>query len=358
MRILLTGGAGFIGSHTALLLLEKGYEVVVYDSFVNSSHNVIYSIKSYLNLEYIDNKIKTVTGDIRDKFLLDKLFKNCIDEGKPIDAVIHFAGLKSVNESVMKPLHYWDVNVCGTRNLLETMSNNQCYSIVFSSSATVYGLTESNPIIEDHQFLPINPYGKTKVAIENLLLDLFKSNKKLWRICSLRYFNPVGAHPSGLIGEDPIGIPNNLFPYITQVAIGKRSFLKVFGDDWDTKDGSGVRDYIHIMDLSEGHIAAITYLFSKESCYESINLGSGKGYSVFQIISEFELSTGCQIPFSIESRRNGDVAKSYADISKAKKLLGWSPRRSLGQMCLDGWNWQKKNPNGSGGRFELPTFGL
>ncbi len=346
MRVLLTGGSGFIGSHIALLLLEKGYDVLILDSFVNSSSKAINAIKAYLENKNLNYDLQTISGDIRDKKLLDKIFIDAAKKSNPIQAVLHLAGLKSVSDSLVNPLHYWDVNVCGTQNLLATMNENECYSIVFSSSATIYGLTDSVPISEDHKISPINPYGKTKVAIENMFYDLYRSNMKSWKICSLRYFNPVGAHPSGLIGEDPIGIPNNLFPYITQVAIGRRKFLNVFGDDWDTIDGSGVRDYIHIMDLSEGHINAIDYLCSKKSCFEIINLGSGKGYSVFQIISQFEQSTGSQIPFSIQCRRDGDVARCYADISKAKKFLGWTPKRSLEQICLDGWKWQRKNPNG------------
>ena len=346
MRVLLTGGAGFIGSHIALLLLQKGFDVVIFDSFANSSSKAIKAIINYL--EHIDfkYKLKTIKGDIRDKKILEKIFNDSNLEKNPISTVIHLAGLKSVSESFTKPLHYWDVNVCGTQNLLATMNENECYSIVFSSSATIYGLADSIPITEEHKLAPINPYGKTKVAIENMLFDLFKSPINSWRICSLRYFNPVGAHPSAFIGEDPVGIPNNLFPYITQVAIGRRSFLTVFGDDWNTNDGSGVRDYIHIMDLAEGHLEAIDYLMSNKSCYEYINLGSGEGYSVFQIIKEFEISTGCQIPFLVENRRDGDLAKCYADISKAKKLLGWSPKRTLKDICLDGWNWQRNNPRG------------
>ncbi|MBW3041819.1 UDP-glucose 4-epimerase GalE [Prochlorococcus marinus] len=346
MRILLTGGAGFIGSHISLLLLQKGFDLVILDSFVNSSTNVIKVITSYVEKKSSKCNLKIINGDIRDRNLLEKIFIDSIKDSKPIQAVIHLAGLKSVADSVLNPLGFWDVNVCGTNNLLETMSKNECYSIVFSSSATIYGLPDSLPIREDHKVSPINPYGETKVAIEKMLEGLYKSNINLWRICSLRYFNPVGAHPSGLIGEDPIGIPSNLFPYISQVAAGRREFLNVFGDDWDTNDGSGVRDYIHIMDLSEGHIAAIDYLTSKESCFEFINLGSGKGYSVFEIINQFELSTGVQIPFIIKGRRVGDIAKCYADISKAKNLLNWFPKRSLEEICLDGWNWQKNNPNG------------
>ncbi len=346
MRVLLTGGSGFIGSHIALLLLEEGFDVLILDSFINSSSNVVNRIKTYLESKDIKYSLDTINGDVRDKKLLDSIFIHSIKENKPIDTVIHLAGLKSVAESLTKPLNYWDVNVFGSLNLLLTMKEYECYSIVFSSSATIYGLCESLPLTEDHKISPINPYGKTKVAIENMLYDLYKSNNNLWKICSLRYFNPVGAHPSSMIGEDPIGIPNNLFPFLTQVAIGRQRLLNVYGDDWDTKDGSGIRDYIHINDLAEGHLASIEYLNSKDSCLEFINLGSGYGYSVFQIISQFEISTGCKIPFSIQSRRDGDVAKCYADISKAKRLLGWTPKRTLEQICLDGWNWQVRNPNG------------
>ncbi len=346
MRILLTGGSGFIGSHIALLLLERGFDVLILDSFINSSYNVIYRIENYLDNKKINSKLETVVGDIRNKKLLNNIFSDSIKEEKPIDAVIHLAGLKSVSDSLINPLHYWDVNVLGTLNLLLTMKEFECYSLIFSSSATIYGLSDTVPMAEDHKISPINPYGQTKVAIENMFHDLYNSNINFWKICSLRYFNPVGAHPSGLIGEDPIGNPNNLFPFLTQVAIGRQKLLKVFGDNWDTKDGSGIRDYIHIVDLAEGHLACIDYLNSKDACLEFINLGSGKGYSVFQIIRQFELSTGCQIPFSIQSRRDGDVAECYADISKARKLLGWTPLKSLDQICIDGWNWQMKNPNG------------
>ena len=348
MRVLLTGGAGFIGSHIALLLLERGYDVLILDSFANSSSNVIERIENFLDNKALKYKLRVINGDIRDKKILDSIFLKCVKENKPIEVVIHLAGVKSVCESLNNPLYYWDVNVSGTLNLLLTMKEHQCYSLVFSSSATIYGLSDYVPILEEQKISPITPYGQTKVAVENLFYDLYKSNVNVWKICSLRYFNPVGAHPSGLIGEDPRGIPNNLFPFITQVAIGRQKILSIYGDDWETKDGSGIRDYIHIIDLAEGHLASIDYLNTSESCLEFINLGSGKGYSVFQIIRQFELSTGCRIPFSIESRRDGDVAVSYADISKAKRLLSWTPKRSLEQICLDGWNWQMKNPNGYG----------
>ena len=348
MRVLLTGGAGFIGSHIALLLLERGYDVLILDSFANSSSNVIERIENFLDNKALKYKLRVINGDIRDKKILESIFSKSVKENKPIEVVIHLAGVKSVCESLTNPLYYWDVNVSGTLNLLLTMKEHQCYSLVFSSSATIYGLSDYVPILEEQKISPITPYGQTKVAVENLFYDLYKSNVNLWKICSLRYFNPVGAHPSGLIGEDPRGIPNNLFPFITQVAIGRQKILSIYGDDWETKDGSGIRDYIHIIDLAEGHLASIDYLNTSESCLEFINLGSGKGYSVFQIIRQFELSTGCRIPFSIESRRDGDVAVSYADISKAKRLLSWTPKRSLEQICLDGWNWQMKNPNGYG----------
>ena len=348
MRVLLTGGAGFIGSHIALLLLERGYDVLILDSFANSSSNVIERIENFLDNKALKYKLRVINGDIRDKKILESIFSKSVKENKPIEVVIHLAGVKSVVESLTNPLYYWDVNVSGTLNLLLTMKEHQCYSLVFSSSATIYGLSDYVPILEEQKISPITPYGQTKVAVENLFYDLYKSNVNLWKICSLRYFNPVGAHPSGLIGEDPRGIPNNLFPFITQVAIGRQKILSIYGDDWETKDGSGIRDYIHIIDLAEGHLASIDYLNTSESCLEFINLGSGKGYSVFQIIQQFELSTGCRIPFSIESRRDGDVAVSYADISKAKRLLSWTPKRSLEQICLDGWNWQMKNPNGYG----------
>ncbi len=346
MRVLLTGGSGFIGSHIALLLLERGFDVIILDSFINSSANVTRRIENFLKTKNLKYNLETINGDIRNLELLDNIFVDSIKQHKDIDIVIHLAGLKSVSESLTNPLQYWDVNVHGTLNLLLIMKKYRCHSLVFSSSATIYGLSDSFPITEDHKISPINPYGKTKAAIENMLSNLYYSDKNIWKICSLRYFNPVGAHPSGLIGEDPIGNPNNLFPFLTQVAIGRQKLLQVFGDDWDTNDGSGIRDYIHIIDLAEGHLASIDYLNSKRSCLEFINLGSGKGYSVFEIIKQFELSTGCNIPFSIQQRRDGDVARCYADISKAKKLLNWTPKKKLEEICLDGWNWQMKNPNG------------
>lgn len=346
MRVLITGGAGFIGSHITLLLLQSKYDVIVLDSFVNSSVQVIDKIKSFLEFNNSNYSLKTIVGDIRDKDTLNQIFLEAKNEGRAIEAVIHLAGLKSVAHSIDSPSNYWDVNVCGTQNLISTMIRSKCFKIVFSGSATIYGLSDNVPIDENNKISPVNPYGRTKAAIENMLDELYKSNKHSWRICSLRYFNPVGAHSSGVIGEDPIGVPNNLFPFITQVAIGRRSLLKVYGKDWNTKDGSGVRDYIHVMDLSEGHLAALKFLNSKKKCNESINLGSGEGYSVLQIIEEFERTNGCKIPYTITGRRDGDIAISLADITKAKKLLGWAPKKTLKDICRDGWNWQRKNPNG------------
>ncbi len=346
MRILVTGGAGYIGSHVTILLLELGFDVVIYDSFINSSSRVINRIESYLDSKKVNFKLKTIVGDIRNKSTLDKVFKDSIREGNKIEAVLHFAGLKSVSQSVDNPISYWDVNVCGTKSLLEVMRSNQCFSMVFSSSATVYGSSASVPIKENSILSPQNPYGNTKLAVEKILYDLYTSNTNPWNISVLRYFNPVGAHPSGLIGEDPKDIPNNLFPYITNVLIGKRKLLSVYGGDWETKDGSGIRDYIHVMDLAEGHIAALNYLQSNSDSFEFFNLGSSNGYSVFEIINEFKNSTGSQIPYEVVDRRRGDVAISIADIGKAMKLLVWSPKRTLKDMCIDSLNWQRKNPNG------------
>ena len=346
MKILLTGGAGYIGSHTTLLLLQEGYEVVIYDSFISSSRKVINAIKLYLSKKNIIYTLSIFEGDIRDKRQLEHIFHDSTKEGRPIDAVIHFAGLKSVSESIKNPLSYWDVNVFGTVNLLDVMRSNKCFSIVFSSSATIYGSKNSMPIKENASIKPINPYGNTKAAVEKILEDLSKSKKNEWNISILRYFNPVAAHPSGTIGEDTKGDPSNLFPYITQVAIGKKPYLKVFGNDYCTTDGTGIRDYIHVMDLAEGHLAALKQMQSKSNSLEVFNLGSGQGYSVLEIIREFQKSTKCSVDYIIEPRRDGDIPISIADTNKAKKVLGWYPKKTLKEICNDGWNWQKKNPNG------------
>ena len=348
MKLLLTGGAGFIGSHTSLLLLEEGYDLVIYDSFHNSTEKVFKRFGKILDCDPINlsKRIKVIKGDIRDKNSLDEVFNHYSSLGDPISAVLHFAGLKSVSESVRNPISYWDVNLLGTKNLIEVMAKNDCYKFVFSSSATIYGSTNSQKIKEDHHINPYNPYGHTKAAVEDLLTDLYNSNNK-WSLAILRYFNPVGAHSSGEIGEDPFGIPNNLFPFICQVAVGRLDKLLVFGNDWPTLDGTGVRDYIHVIDLAEGHLSALKNLFeSNNKRILKLNLGSGKGHSVLEVINTFSQVTGVNIPYSITKRRKGDTAITVADASLSKKILGWETKRSLFEMCRDSWNWQTKNPNG------------
>ena len=347
MKLLVTGGAGFIGSHTSLLLLEEGYYLVIYDSFHNSSKKVFKRFEKILGCDeaYLSTRIKVIEGDIRDKNSLDEVFNYYSSSGDSITAVLHFAGLKSVSESVIKPIDYWDVNLFGTRNLIEVMAKYECYKLVFSSSATVYGSTSSSKITEDHNINPQNPYGHTKAAVESFLTDLYNSNDK-WSFAILRYFNPVGAHSSGQIGEDPFGVPNNLFPFISQVAIGRLEKLMVFGNDWPTTDGTGIRDYIHIIDLAQGHISALEKLLESKKIILKLNLGSGKGHSVLDVIKTFSKVTGVDIPYEISNRRSGDTGQNVADPSLSKKTLGWETKRTLFEMCRDSWNWQTKNPNG------------
>lgn len=332
--ILVTGGAGYIGSHTVLLLLEAGHPVVVLDNLSNSSR------ESLVRVERLTGKAVTfVQGDIRDTTCLDALFS-----AHDIAAVIHFAGLKAVGESVAMPLAYYDCNVTGSLRLLEAMERAGVRTIVFSSSATVYGDPATVPILEDFPLSATNPYGATKLHIEDMLRDLYTSDNR-WRIALLRYFNPVGAHESGEIGEDPNGIPNNLMPFIAQVAIGKREQLNVFGGDYPTHDGTGVRDYIHVMDLSEGHLAALQAL-EKEQGLLTVNLGTGQGYSVLEMIEAFSRASARDVPYQIVERRPGDVATCYADPSNASNVLGWTASRGIQAMCEDHWRWQNKNPNG------------
>ena len=340
-RLLITGGAGFIGSHTCLVLLQAGHELVLLDSFVNSSPIALDRVA-----ELAEHPVQLVRGDVRDAALLNRLFEDASASGQPFEAVIHFAGVKAVGESVAKPLHYWDVNVCGSRSLLTAMDAHGCRTLVFSSSATLYGYPETMPISESAEIQPINPYGHSKAAVEQILRDLSASAPEHWRIASLRYFNPVGAHPSGRMGEDPNGIPNNLFPFISQVAIGRREQLQVFGGDWPTADGSAVRDYIHVMDLAEGHLAALNCLLAEEPQHLEVNLGSGKGHSVLEVVTAFEAASNCVIPYSIVARRAGDAAITVADPSLAAERLGWKTKRSLADMCRDGWAWQSANPHG------------
>ena len=340
-RLLITGGAGFIGSHTCVVLMKAGYELVVFDSFANSSPIALDRVA-----ELAGRPLKLVEGDVRDAALLDRLFTDAHASGQPIEAVIHFAGLKAVGESVAEPLRYWDVNLCGSRSLLAAMDAHGCRTLVFSSSATLYGYPKTVPISETAPIQPINPYGHSKAAVEQLLRDVVANAPKRWRIASLRYFNPVGAHPSGRMGEDPNGIPNNLFPFVSQVAIGRRDQLKVFGGDWPTHDGSGVRDYIHVMDLAEGHLAALNCLMAEPPQLLEVNLGSGQGHSVIDVVKAFEAASGCSVPYSVVARRAGDAAITVADPSLAAKRLGWQTKRSLADMCRDGWAWQSANPNG------------
>ena len=332
--VLVTGGAGYIGSHTVLLLLEAGYSVVVLDNLSNSSRESLNRVERLTgkSLEFIE-------GDIRDSDCLKKIF-----DGHDIASVIHFAGLKAVGESVAQPLRYYDWNVTGTLRLLEAMDSADVRTMVFSSSATVYGDPASAPIREDFPLSATNPYGATKLHIEDMLRDLYASDNR-WQIALLRYFNPVGAHESGQIGEDPNGIPNNLLPFIAQVAIGRREKLNVFGGDYETADGTGVRDYIHVMDLAQGHLAALQ-VFEKAQGLLTVNLGTGQGYSVLEMIEAFSRSCGRDVPYDIVARRPGDVAVCYADPSLASEVLGWRAIRGIDAMCRDHWLWQEKNPNG------------
>lgn len=333
--ILVTGGTGFIGSHTCVELIEKGYDVVIADNLSNSKPEPL-------------NRIQTITGtrprfyevDMRDQAGLEALF-----EAEPnIEAVIHFAGLKAVGESCEKPLEYYENNIVGTLRLMDAMRNHGCKSIVFSSSATVYG---ENPIpyVETMQKLPAsNPYGWTKWMIEEILADVAKADPE-WNVVLLRYFNPIGAHPSGLMGEDPRGIPNNLLPYVAQVAVGRRECVHVFGDDYPTADGTGERDYIHVMDLASGHVAALDWMQGR-SGVEVFNLGTGKGTSVLQIIQAFSKACGRDLPYVIDPRRPGDLPAYWADASRAAAELGWVAKYDIDDMCVDSWNWQSHNPNG------------
>ena len=340
-RLLITGGAGFIGSHTSVVLLGAGHDLVVFDDFSNSSPLALERVQ-----ELAGRSLEIVRGDLREPSGLEQVFASAAAAGTPIDAVIHFAGLKAVGESVAQPLRYWDVNVSGSRILLSAMAAHGCRTLVFSSSATLYGYPEAVPIPETAPIQPINPYGHTKAAVERMLADLAASAPGAWRIACLRYFNPVGAHPSGRIGENPNGTPNNLFPFVSQVAIGQRERLSVFGGDWPTPDGSGVRDYIHVMDLAEGHRAALDGLLAEAPQLLTLNLGSGIGASVLEVVQAFEAASGRAVPYEVVARRHGDAAITVADPSLAAERLGWRTQRSLAEMCRDGWAFQVANPGG------------
>ncbi len=335
MKILLTGGAGYIGSHTAIELDKAGHEIVVVDNLVNSKEEALRRVE-----KIIGKAVPFYKADVRDREAMDKIFK----ENK-IDAVIHFAGLKAVGESVAKPLEYYENNMNATFVLLDVMRKNGCKNIIFSSSATVYGDPAIIPITEEcPKGKCTNPYGQTKSMLEEVMIDVQKADKE-WNVVLLRYFNPIGAHKSGLIGENPNGIPNNLMPYITQTAIGIRKELGVFGNDYDTPDGTGVRDYIHVCDLAAGHVAALKAI-EKNAGLAIYNLGTGHGYSVLDVVKAFEKANGLKVPYSIKPRRPGDIATCYCNPAKAKAELGWEAQYGIEDMCRDSWNFQKNNPNG------------
>ena len=329
MKILLTGGTGYIGSHTAIVLQQLGHQVLLYDNLSNSTDSVLEKL-----IQITGQEIRFIRGDVRDTELLRSTLTS-----NNIDAVIHFAGLKAVGESVEKPIDYYANNVQGTISLLQAMQSAQVKTIVFSSSATVYGEPQYLPLDESHPTSATNPYGRSKLHIEEMLKDVASSDLD-WRIACLRYFNPVGAHESGLICENPHGVPNNLMPYIAQVAVGQRAELSVFGDDYPTADGTGIRDYIHVMDLAEGHAAALDFL-SQTTGWQAINLGTGKGYSVLEMVHAFEKASGREVPYKIVARRAGDVAACYADPKKANERLNWSATRTLQEMCASTWRFQQ-----------------
>jgi UDP-glucose 4-epimerase len=346
MKILVTGGTGFIGIHTCVELLSEGHQIIIIDNLINSNLNTL------KRLEQISNKkissflsahadVVFLEGDIRDRGLLRKVF-----ESSSIDSVIHFAGLKSLSESILKPINYFSNNITGSITLFEEMSKQNIKKIIFSSSAMVYGVPQSLPIYERFTTGETgNPYGRSKHYIENILKDIYASDSD-WKISLLRYFNPVGAHASGLIGEDPNGIPSNLMPYITQVAAGKLKKLKIFGDDYPTPDGTGIRDFIHVVDLAKSHIAVVNALNTMNSDFNIFNIGTGKGYSVLEMVKTFERINNVKVPFEIVERRKGDIAESWMSPNHVNETIGWSAKYELEQMCLDAWNWQQKNPNG------------
>lgn len=342
-KILITGGCGYIGSHTCLTFLENDYEVVVLDSLENSSYQAIMQliIIGKLNNKDFSNKLKFYKGDLRDKPLVKEVFMDAKSSGNPINSVIHFAGLKSVSESVEKPLLYWDKNLISTIYLLDVMQEFNCYKIIFSSSASVYGKQSGSLINESFITNPANTYANTKLTIEILLRDLFNSRKSDFKIVILRYFNPVGAHRSGLIGENPSGIPNNLFPMICNVGLGLKDFLNIYGNDWETHDGTCIRDYIHIEDLAEAHYLSSKLMKKDFSKLLIINVGTAKGKSVLDVVNTFSKVNNCNIPYKFLNRRDGDVANLVADNSMAKRILGWAPRFSFVDMCKDAWKWSK-----------------
>ena len=346
--ILITGGTGFIGSHTCLNLLESGFRVIIFDSFVNSSYLVYERLKTFFKEKFnnIDDILILKKGDIRDEDSIIEVFKLAKSRSFSIDAVIHFAGLKAVKESVQNPLMYWDVNVNGSISLLKVMQKYNCKTLVFSSSATIYGEGSPYPLPESTRIKPKNPYGNTKASVEMILENIFMSSQDSWKIASLRYFNPIGAHDSGILGEDPTDTPNNIFPFICKVAIGEFKELKIFGNDWPTKDGTGVRDYIHVMDLADAHKSALNFLLKGKPQYVKVNIGTGKGVSVLELLKTFEKVNNCKIPYVFVDRREGDAPYVVAKNDLAMSLLNWNPQKSFEEMCIDGFRWQISNPKG------------
>jgi UDP-glucose 4-epimerase len=346
-NLLITGGSGFIGSHLCLILLKNNYSLYVLDSFINSSYEALNRVKALAKFDKknIDNNLKVFVGDMRDKKTIDNVFRFAYENNKRIDGVIHLASLKSVKESIEKPIDYWGNNIISTLNLVEIMIKYNCFNIVFSSSASIY--QKDQKFVNEESFInPLHPYAETKVIIEMLLKSIFNAYQGKWKIVNLRYFNPIGAHSSGQLGEDPKGDPNNIFPRIIKVASGEIKKLYIFGNDWPTRDGSGIRDYIHVMDLAEGHLKALEYLNLIEPKILNINLGTGIGTTVIELVKVFEKVNNVKIPIAYEERRNGDVSELVADISLAKSLINFFPSRSIQDMCKDGWKWYLNNPEG------------
>ena len=340
--ILATGGNGFIGSHTCVELLKQGYRVIILDSLINSSKDVLKKIKKVISLDnkQLSENLFFVFGDIRNRELLDDIFCRELRNNNKIDAVIHFAGLKSVYQSFKKPIEYWDVNLGGTLNLLKVIEKYSCSAIVFSSSAAIYSSDSVSPISEKDSINPISPYGKTKEAVEKVLDDFYLANKKRISIADLRYFNPVGAHPSGLLGEETIGNPSNIFPILNKVAFGEIDKLKIFGNDWDTLDGTGIRDFIHIVDIAQGHVKALEHLLNTDVGVLKLNLGTGKGTSVLELINTFMQVNKVNVPYEFVEKRDGDRGIVFADNSLALEVLKWQPKKSIEEMCRDGWRWK------------------
>ena len=346
--ILVTGGAGFIGSHTCLVLLENNFKVIILDSFVNGSKEALRRISKILINKKIElkNSLFIYEGDIRDEEKLNNIFEDFRKKNLPIEAVIHFAGLKAVDDSFLRPNEYWNVNVEGSVKLFKVMEKYNCTKIVYSSSATVYDQLFKGSLTEEAPLLPSNPYGESKLEVEKILNNIYLKKSNKWNVVILRYFNPIGAHPSGLLGEDPKNKGSNLYPLLIDAALSKLDILKIFGRDWPTKDGTCIRDFIHVMDLAEAHLESLKYLHKNESNYLILNVGTGKGTSVLELVKAFEKANGCQILFKYVDRRKGDICKSVANNSLILSTLDWTCKRNLEDMCKDGWRWKTLNPNG------------